>query len=299
MEGTVGAVSTVNGFSYGIVTPVAAYVMACLGGALGLRCLSLSFDTSPQRRAFWLTLASAALGAGIWTTHFIAMMGFSIDRSGVDYQAHTMFAGLGVAIAMVGAGIFVIGFRRGGAALFTGGTVTGLGIASMHFLGMAGMQLDGHFEYDTLTVTASVLIAVVAAVGAFWAAQRGGFLWSLGASLAMGLAVTGMHYVAMAAVHVHLDGDGMTTGGASSAKMLAPMLIGPLGFLLLAAAVVLVDPLLVLGRGGRRERQGGPRRDELPGRLGHRGLASLPGPGHGPRRRTERREPSRTGPPGS
>ncbi len=39
---------TIDGFNYGAVTPVVAYVMACLGSALGLRCTirSLRTDTS-------------------------------------------------------------------------------------------------------------------------------------------------------------------------------------------------------------------------------------------------------------
>ena len=42
-----------------------------------------------------------------------------------------------------------------------------------------------------------------------------GFLTSLGASLVMGLAVTGMHYTGMAAVRVHVhDGTGGSWAGA-------------------------------------------------------------------------------------
>ncbi|MFF7974682.1 MHYT domain-containing protein [Streptomyces sp. NPDC007905] len=241
---------TVDGFSYGAVTPLVAYLMACLGGALGLRCTTRSLLVTHSRRPAWLALGSAAIGSGIWTMHFVAMMGFSIKATPIHYDQPITYASLGLAIVMVGVGIFIVGYRGAtGTALFTGGTITGLGVASMHYLGMAGMHFDGRFTYNTYTVAASVVIAVVAATAALWAAGRvRGFLWSVGASLVMGLAVSGMHYTGMAALDVHLqDTPGASTSGPP-ATVLAPMLIGPLAFLLLAGAVVMFDPLMITGR---------------------------------------------------
>ena len=260
---------TVDGFSYGLVTPLAAYVMACLGGALGLRCTTRSMLVSRSWRAGWLALGSAAIGSGIWTMHFIAMMGFSVSGTPVRYDPPTMLAGLGVAVVMVGVGIFIVGYRGArGAALFTGGTVTGLGIASMHYLGMAGLRLDGKVAYNTLTVAASVVVAMVAATAALWAAgQARGFLWSVGASLVMGLAVSGMHYTGMAAVRVHLHTAAPAAPGDSPVALLAPLLIGPLVFLCLAAVVVLFDPMMVMGRprwSPAEHRPGVPARTSLP-----------------------------------
>ncbi|MEU6401900.1 MHYT domain-containing protein [Streptomyces sp. NPDC046985] len=242
---------TVDGFGYGLVTPLAAYVMACLGGALGLRCTSRALLAAHSWRPGWLALGSAAIGSGIWTTHFVAMIGFTVHGAPIHYDARTTFASLALAIVMVGVGVFIVGYQGAtGSALFTGGTVTGLGVASMHYLGMAGMQLDGTFQYDTLTVAASVVIAVAAATAALWAAgQVRGFLWSVGASLVMGLAVSGMHYTGMAALTVHLHGTPSASApGQSPASLLVPLLIGPLVFLVLAGAVILLDPLMVAGR---------------------------------------------------
>ncbi|MFF0016711.1 MHYT domain-containing protein [Streptomyces sp. NPDC005374] len=241
---------TVDGFSYGLVTPLVAYLMACLGGALGLRCTTRSMLVNRSWRPGWLALGSAAIGSGIWTMHFVAMMGFQVRQAPIHYDRSTTFASLGVAIVMVGVGVFIVGYRGArGTALMTGGAITGLGIASMHYLGMAGMRLNGQLEYNTLTVAASVVIAVVAATAALWAAgQVRGFLWSVGASLVMGLAVTGMHYTGMAALSVHVHNSSAPVAGDSPASLLAPMMIGPLAFLLLAGVVVMFDPLMVMGK---------------------------------------------------
>ncbi|MFF4897526.1 MHYT domain-containing protein [Streptomyces sp. NPDC001068] len=244
---------TVDGFSYGVVTPLVAYLMACLGGALGLRCTTRAMLAAQSWRPAWLALGSAAIGSGIWTMHFVAMMGFSVKETPVHYDKTLTFTSLGLAVVMVGVGIFIVGYRGAtGTALFTGGTITGLGIASMHYLGMAGLRLNGTLQYNTLTVGASVLIGVVAATSALWAAgQVRGFLWSIGASLVMGLAVSGMHYTGMAAMSVHLHHTGATPPGDSPASLLAPMLIGPLAFLCLAAVVVMFDPMIIVGRTAR------------------------------------------------
>lgn len=55
-----------------------------------------------------------------------------------------------------------------------------------------------------------------------------------------------MHYLGMAAVSVQVDDASHTAEGSSLLNVL-PMLVGPLIFLVLAAAVVMFDPLLIMG----------------------------------------------------
>lgn len=243
---------TVDGFRYGVVTPVAAYLMACLGGALGLRCVVRSLYNQQSWKAGWLALGAASIGCGIWTMHFIAMIGFQVEETRIRYDAPLTVLSLLVAIVVVGIGVFAVGYRGATAGtLSTAGVITGLGVAAMHYLGMAAMRLDGEIQYDTVTVALSVLIAIVAATAALWAAVSiRGFLTSLAASLVMGVAVSGMHYTAMAAVHVHLHGASSGSwAGDSANSLLLPMLLGPIVFLLLAGVVVMFDPMLVLGEG--------------------------------------------------
>ncbi|MGW2276980.1 MHYT domain-containing protein [Streptomyces sp. NPDC001770] len=261
---------TVDGFSYGLVTPVAAFLMACLGAALGLRCTARSVGTPPREpgpvrtkgpdrtgrpyRAGWLALGSTSIGSGIWTMHFIAMMGFRIDEASITYDRPLMYASLAVAIVMVGIGIFIVGYRGATPlALVTGGTITGLGVASMHYLGMAAIAFHGRFAYSTGTVALSVAIAVVAATAALWAAvSLHGVLPSLGAGVVMGAAVSGMHYTGMAALRVHLVPSAADASGSEPiGSILVPLLVGPLAFLLLAGVIVLFDPLIVGGDPGR------------------------------------------------
>ncbi|MER5834340.1 MHYT domain-containing protein [Streptomyces sp. NPDC002130] len=252
---------TVDGFRYGAVTPVAAYLMACLGGALGLRCIVRSLLDAQSWKAGWLALGAASIGCGIWTMHFIAMIGFHVEETRVRYDAATTVLSLVVAVAVVGVGVFIVGHRGTSAVtLAVAGAVTGLGVAGMHYLGMAALRLNGDVGYDPVGVALSVLIAVVAATAALWSAVTiRGFLMSLGASLVMGVAVSGMHYTGMAAVSVHVhDATGGTWAGESPTSLLLPMLLGPVVFLLLAGVVVMFDPLLVLGERPSARRPAAP-----------------------------------------
>ncbi|MGW2723551.1 MHYT domain-containing protein [Streptomyces sp. NPDC001492] len=243
---------TIDGFRYGAVTPVAAYLMACLGGALGLRCIVRSLLNKESWKPGWLALGAASIGCGIWTMHFIAMLGFQVKETGIRYDTGLTLLSLAVSIVVVGIGVFIVGYRGAGkVTLGVAGVVTGIGVATMHYLGMAAVEVNGDMRYDPLTVALSVLIAIVAATAALWAAVTvRGFMTSLGASLVMGIAVSGMHYTAMAAVSVHVHGNGNEAWtGDSPTSLLLPMLLGPTVFLLLAGVVVMFDPLLVLGDG--------------------------------------------------
>ncbi|MER6718805.1 MHYT domain-containing protein [Streptomyces halstedii] len=244
---------TIDGFNYGAVTPVVAYVMACLGGALGLRCTIRSLRTSSRWKPGWLAMGAASIGSGIWTMHFVAMMGFHVQETPVTYDLGRTVLSLVVAIVVVGAGVYIVGYRGAtGPALASAGLITGLGVAAMHYIGMGGIRVNGRIEYDPVSVALSLVIAVAAATAALWAAVSvRGFLPSLGASLIMGVAVTGMHYMGMHGIAVHLHTIDVTQAdlGRSPSSLLLPMLIGPVVFLLLAGVVVMFDPLLVLGEG--------------------------------------------------
>ncbi|MGW2183504.1 MHYT domain-containing protein [Streptomyces sp. NPDC001732] len=244
------ASATVDGFSQGLVTPVAGFLVAWLGGALGLRCTNRSMHSRGVAKAGWLALGSTSIGVGIWTMHFIAMLGFTVAESSVTYDGTLTAASLVVAVVVVGIGIFAVGclgVRR--PVLLTAGLLMGLGIAAMHYLGMAAMHVGSGVTYSVPLVVLSVVIAVVAATAALWSAMSSyGFRASLRASLIFGVAVAAMHYTGMAALNVELgEGHGAHGGGMTGTELLVPMLLGPAVFLVVAAAVVMFDPVLMLG----------------------------------------------------
>jgi NO-binding membrane sensor protein with MHYT domain len=218
----------VHNFSYGLLNPGLGYAMSCLGAFLGLRCVTRARAYTGFGRARWLILASVALGAtGIWTMHFIAMLGYSIPGQQITYNVPLTIASMLIAIAVVGVGLFIVGFGNGGwLPLLSGGVIVGIGVATMHYLGMAAMSMPVSVHYDAGLFILSVVIAIVAGTAALWAGTRvRGIGATIGASLIMGVAVSGMHYTGMAAMQV-TPGPMPTMSGSTGSSFLVPLLLG-------------------------------------------------------------------------
>ncbi|MFE5581027.1 MHYT domain-containing protein [Kitasatospora sp. NPDC056531] len=235
---------TLNHFSFGWLTPVVSYLVACAGAALGLRCTLRGLAASGAARRNWLVTAAAAIGSGIWTMHFVAMFGFTVDGTELRYNVPLTVLSLVVAVLVTGLGLTVVAYgRHRGLALLGGGFTTGVGVAAMHYLGMAAVRMHGGLRYDAGTVALSVLVAVGAATVALWAAVTIRNVYAaVAASLAMGLAVSCMHYTGMAAVHVQLDPARTGLGGASPMEFVFPLAVGLGSFLFLASAFVALSP---------------------------------------------------------
>lgn len=221
---------TVHNFSYGLLNPVLGYAMSCLGAFLGLRCVTRARAHTGRPRWRWLALASVAIGAtGIWTMHFIAMLGFTIPGQTILYNVPLTILSMLIAIAVVGVGLFIVGYGDGGPVpLVTGGVIVGIGVASMHYLGMMAMNMPDGMHYSMPLFILSVVIAIVAGTAALWAGTRvRGIGATIGASLIMGVAVSGMHYTGMAAMRV--TPGSMAPGpmsGSTAASFLLPLLLG-------------------------------------------------------------------------
>ena len=223
-----------HNFTYGPLTPALGYLMSCLGAFLGLRCTARARALSGRARARWLLLAGVSIGTtGIWVMHFIAMLGFTIPGMTIHYNVPITILSLIVAVAIVCAGLLIVGFGPDGfRSLLPGGVLTGIGVAAMHYLGMAAMRMPGRITYNWPLFVVSVVIAIVAATAALWAAVRLRGLWTTaGASLIMGVAVSGMHYMGMAAMHMYASSGpaGMVmgaAGGATAESFLLPLILG-------------------------------------------------------------------------
>ncbi|MFD3947165.1 MHYT domain-containing protein [Streptomyces sp. NPDC058579] len=231
-------------FGAGWLSPVLAYAMACVGSALGLRCTVRALAAEGRSRRNWLVTASVAIASGIWTMHFIAMLGFGVAGSAIRYDVPLTLLSLVVAMAVVGAGVFTVGHGRNRwRSLLLGGLGTGLGVAAMHYLGMAALRLNGTVSYDPPLVVLSLVIAVVAATAALWAALTvRGAAGAVIASLVMGVAVSSMHYTGMGAVMIELAPRRTVLDGVTATEFVFPLAVVLGSFLFLASAFVALSP---------------------------------------------------------
>ncbi|CAM2139105.1 Uncharacterized signaling protein PA1727 [Pararobbsia alpina] len=185
-----------------LVASVASYVALDLAGRL-------ANPLEESNRTRWLVGGALSLGVGIWAMHFIGMLAFELPIR-VGYQLNTTVGSLLVAIAVSYFALrivstSVLSSRR----LGIGGVLMGFGISSMHYMGMAAMQMSPPIAYDPLRVALSVGIAIVASIAALAIAHR---LRSeetthlvakrTGAAVVMGVAICGMHYTGMWAASI-------------------------------------------------------------------------------------------------
>ena len=152
---------------------------------------------------WWLAGGAAAMGLGIWSMHFIAMLAFKLPVP-VGYDLAITLYSLAVSIGASAYALWLVSrpslpLQR----LAAGAVLMGLGIAAMHYLGMAAMQPG--IDYHPGWFAASIAVAIAAAGAALWIAfrlrveQRNTVRLRMLASLVMGLAIVGMHYTGMAA----------------------------------------------------------------------------------------------------
>jgi NO-binding membrane sensor protein with MHYT domain len=225
-------VVTVHNFSYGLINPGLAYLVSCLGSFLGLRCLTRARAHDRHGRAGWLSTAAIALGAcGIWAMHFIAMLGFTIPGQQIHYNVALTIVSMVLAAAVVGAGLFIVGYGDGSwPRLVTAGVLVGLGVASMHYMGMAAMSMTDSMSYSPGLFGLSLVIAIVAGTAALWIGTWvRGLTATFAASLIMGVAVNGMHYTGMAALRVTKGTGampGMQLSGSSASSFVVPLIFG-------------------------------------------------------------------------
>src|SRR5712691_5389225 len=165
--------------------------------------LDLSGHVGPARgfaRRMWLVAAALTMGGGIWSMHFVAMLAF-IMPTPMAYDIGLTTLSLVVAIFVTGGGFYVISRQSASPLnLVLSGIFMGLGIAGMHYTGMAAMRGHVELSYDPLFVALSLVIAIGASTVALWLAFRTTDLGQkLVAAVVMGLAISGMHYTAMRA----------------------------------------------------------------------------------------------------
>src|SRR4051812_23069547 len=85
------------------VASLASYAALDLGGRIRV--------SRGWPRAAWLATAAVAMGGGIWSMHFIAMLAFLMPMP-VSYHVGLTVLSLVVAIGVTGVGFYVIGTRR-------------------------------------------------------------------------------------------------------------------------------------------------------------------------------------------
>lgn len=214
-------------------------VLASLGIALmaSFTGLSLTKGASEQalpRRKVTVAMSAIALGGGIWAMHFVAMLGLQLPIL-FYYDTLITIASALIAILIVGVALLILHFRARNVMNMTiAGTLVGLGIAAMHYVGMQGIQLC-RVAYTPAGLAGSVAASVLLSNGAIWVAygRRTHRNIILG-TLCFGGAVFAVHFIAIAGTRF-FEAVGETPGGPLISNQLLAIIVLLISFVICSA----------------------------------------------------------------
>ncbi|WP_426436746.1 MHYT domain-containing protein [Bradyrhizobium genosp. P] len=220
-------------------------VIAILGGYTGFGLAARIRGTPDAGHRLLLAGAAFFLAVGIWTMHFVGMLAAPLP-AGTDYLVLPTIISFLICALVVGISLFFVSIGEPSMLRVASSAVLlGLGIASMHYVGMHGLSGDFAMTHAPGMVVLSVAIAIAAAYGGLrvFLARQGGVPLMLSA-VAFGIAVSGMHYTAMAGMrivpaaagaHHHVDGL------AASSQMLS-LVVALLCFVIAAGFLLSLVP---------------------------------------------------------
>lgn len=193
--------------TYDISLVTLSFAIAVIASYTALDLAGRVRSAVERGRLFWLLGGAVAMGTGIWSMHFIAMLAFQLPQA-VNYDVWITLFSLMCGILASSIALWLLSRAVSIPLVIGGGVCMGIAIAWMHYTGMAAMQVQATIEYDWRLVSLSVAIAIIASFAALWLAFRlqeqslKGLLWQkFGSALLMGIAISGMHYTGMWATH--------------------------------------------------------------------------------------------------
>ncbi len=197
-------------------------IVAIQGAYVGLSLAVQVAEAAGVRRRMLLAAAALSLAVAIWAMHFVGMLAVRLPFP-VDYLVLPTLLSFLVCVIVVGAAVFAASAgpltppRLAASAVFMG-----LGIVSMHYIGMWALHASAHMTHAPALVAASVAIAIAASGLALYLAGGGqGTPPHVLSAVVLGCAISGMHYTAMAGLTITPHAEVLVDAPALSTDLLA------------------------------------------------------------------------------
>lgn len=245
----------ING-TYSIRLVILSYLVATIASYVALDISHRMKDSTVGKleHLLWFVGGSIAMGAGIWSMHFIGMLAFIMPMP-MLYDLNLTIASIIVAIIASGLAFSLLRSKTiSRTQLILGGVVLGFAIAAMHYTGMAAMTISMHIRYLPSIFILSILIAIFASEAALYLATKGAepsikhpFALKLVSALVMGAAICGMHYMGMAAA-VFTPLDSMPSMGTAENPDTISVMIAMATIFILGIAILISSAKDVLAQ---------------------------------------------------
>jgi NO-binding membrane sensor protein with MHYT domain len=222
---------------------VALSILVAIQGAyVGLSLAVQVGDAIGLRRRLLLAGAAISLAVAIWAMHFVGMLAARLPFP-VDYLAFPTLLSFLVCVIVVGAAVFAASAGPPTPIRLTAAACgMGAGIFTMHYIGMAALHASATMVHAPAYVAASMAVAIGASGLALWlAAGRGGRPPLLLSATAFGIAISGMHYTAMAGLTLYPHGAPPSGAPALSSDLLA-IVVAVVAFLVSCVFLLFLVP---------------------------------------------------------
>jgi len=181
-------------------------VLICVFSAFTAVSMQGRARNAPEKiRNKWIVMTAITIGSGIWATHFIAMLAYDMGMP-VRYDPLSTIGSLLIAIAVSGLGFHFATYHRTKRARALAGLVVGIGIASMHYLGMMGVRIQGTITYDPDYITLSLVFGIGFSGMALVGMNKTKDVVRHGvATVMLTAAICGLHFTAMTGLVTQYD----------------------------------------------------------------------------------------------
>lgn len=227
-------------YSYDIRLVLASVAISLMAAFTALSLARGLSALPPGPRKLRIAMAAVALGTGIWSMHFVAMLAMRFEGAVVQYRAVETAASAMLAMLLSGLALLVLHFgRRTRVRLVLSGVLLGGGILGMHYLGISGIEGCTPVYDPAGTAVAAVLAALFGIAAVTLAYGERSDRRVVLATLVFGMAVVAVHFAAM-----HWTGFAALPGAALPVEGIGNE---ALALVVLASSFIIMSAFLLTG----------------------------------------------------
>ncbi|WP_323150780.1 bifunctional diguanylate cyclase/phosphodiesterase [Pseudomonas glycinae] len=222
-----------------------AYLVACAASFATLDMAErVAHAEEPGSQRIWRWIGATCLAGGIWAMHFISMLAFQAPI-GIQYDLPVTLFSLVIALLASWLAMHTLSTPQPSLLQYLKtAIVIGLGIAGMHYVGMAAIESAASAYYDPTLFLASIVIAIGASFAALWVAgylREGSGLHiqmlKYVAALILGAGILSMHFTGMAALQLVLPEGQLPPLASQTSHLQLGLTVALITLLILGSAI--------------------------------------------------------------
>ncbi|WP_236190177.1 putative bifunctional diguanylate cyclase/phosphodiesterase [Pseudomonas pharyngis] len=222
-----------------------AYLVACAASFATLDMAErVAHAEEPGSQRLWRWIGATCLAGGIWAMHFISMLAFQAPID-IQYDLPVTLFSLVIALLASWLAMHTLSTPQPNLLQYLKtAIVIGLGIAGMHYVGMAAIESAATAYYEPTLFLSSIVIAIGASFAALWVAgnlREGSGLHiqmlKYLAALILGAGILSMHFTGMAALQLVLPEGQLPILASQSSHLQLGLTVALITLLILGSAI--------------------------------------------------------------